>query len=115
MVGAEVLGDGPGVLGLVIARVLEADGEGLDRRARSAPASSATTVEESIPPERKTPSGTSASIRSLTASRRSMSRRSIASSAEPEEWRFASALGDVSGRPVRLEYGRRARARAYRG
>ncbi|KAF5038859.1 hypothetical protein DSECCO2_549880 [anaerobic digester metagenome] len=43
------------------------------------PAVSAATVEESMPPERKTPSGTSATSRRLTAwasSRRSSAQRS---------------------------------------
>ena len=44
---------------------------------------SATIVEESTPPERNTPSGTSATIRRLTALPRSFSRATRASSAEP--------------------------------
>src|SRR4029077_8667042 len=44
---------------------------------------SATIVEESTPPERKTPSGTSAVIRILVASLKSSSRYEIASSADP--------------------------------
>jgi hypothetical protein len=40
---------------------------------------SATTVDESMPPDRKAPSGTSAIMRRLTASRSSVSSPSIAS------------------------------------
>ncbi len=43
----------------------------------------ATTVEESIPPDRKAPSGTSAIIWRLTASRNSISSWSTASSGLP--------------------------------
>ena len=44
---------------------------------------SATTAEESIPPDRNAPSGTSASIRILTASRSSASNSSRASAGDP--------------------------------
>ena len=52
----------------------------------------ATTVEESIPPERNAPSGTSAIIRSLTESRSSASSRSTAS--------FSSGAGSLRACPA---------------
>src|SRR6266404_1562779 len=45
---------------------------------------SATTVEESIPPDNSAPSGTSASMRNRTASVRSVSSSQTASSSPPE-------------------------------
>ena len=57
----------------------------------------ATIVEESIPPERKAPSGTSATIWRPTASRSSASSRSVASASVPIEWRGGPGLGGVGG------------------
>src|SRR5215813_11552944 len=61
----------------------------------------ATTVDESTPPDRKTPSGTSAIIRSATASRKRRSRLSTASASEPENGfaspAFTTAFADQKG------------------
>ena len=81
VLGAEMAGDGFGEMGLVVGLFVEADGEGFDRAAESA-CMMATTVEESMPPERKAPSGTSATICMETASRRRASRAAIASASE---------------------------------
>jgi hypothetical protein len=62
MLGAQMPGHGLGVLRLVVAGLVEADGEGLARTAPTATASSATTVDESTPPDKNAPSGTSATI-----------------------------------------------------
>jgi hypothetical protein len=49
----------------------------------ASPAMSDTMVDESIPPDRKAPTGTSARLRRRTDCRNSPSRRSTASSSEP--------------------------------
>ena len=73
----EVLRDQVGVLELVAglaARGVEADAERL-QACCPASASSATTSEESIPPESSTPTGTSATIRRSTAVRSEVEQR----------------------------------------
>ena len=81
MVGAEAVGDRVGVVELVAllaAGGLEADAERRQiRLARSA--SSATTRLESMPPDSSTPTGTSATIRRFTATRRPSSTASCQS------------------------------------
>src|SRR5215217_8136061 len=66
----------------------------------------ATTVDESTPPERKAPRGTSATIRSRTASRSKVSRCSAASASVSVKGaatpRSATSLADQKGTGVEL-------------
>ena len=65
----QVTGDPGGLGGLVIPALAEADGEGADRARDACACIKDTTRALSRPPDRKAPSGTSATMRSRTARR----------------------------------------------
>ena len=79
VLGREALGHHARVRPLVVIRCPAKPIEKVFTRPPAASAISATTVEESRPPERKAPSGTSATSRRSTAGRSSARKRSSAS------------------------------------
>lgn len=106
VVSPQVLGDGPRVPGFVEGRVLEADGVAVHRSGTACLHQCHDRVDESTPPDRKAPTGTSETVASATAAPRISSSTASASlprngSADPTRRRRAATSRHAAARPRR--------------